>query len=85
MEVQIVTGRTHQIRVHFASIGFPVCGDEMYGDKKTNDELEKKGLKRQFLHAAYLKFKLPKNEEWIELEAPLAEDLDEVIKKMSEL
>lgn len=80
VEVQIVTGRTHQIRVHFASIGHPVCGDEMYGDADVNRILkEKAGLERQFLHAAYLKFKLPKNDEPIELTAPLAKDLEEVL------
>ncbi|MBU1017404.1 RluA family pseudouridine synthase [Patescibacteria group bacterium] len=85
VEVQIVTGRTHQIRVHFASIGYPVCGDEMYGDKILNSKLKILNLNRQFLHAEYLKFRLPKNDEAIELTAPLAEDLEEVLKKMSEL
>ena len=85
VEVQIVTGRTHQIRVHFASINHPVCGDEMYSDETQNSKLKVQGLKRQFLHAAYLKFRLPKNDEFIELKAPLAEDLEEVLKKMSEL
>lgn len=98
VEVQIVTGRTHQIRVHFASIGHPVCGDSMYGDKTRNSlkmepdratapssaygEQENLKLKRQFLHAAYLKFRLPKNDEFIELKAPLAEDLEGVLKKL---
>jgi len=66
VEVQIVTGRTHQIRVHFASIGHPVCGDEMYGQKSEvrsdKSELKELGLSRQFLHAAKLKFRLPKND-----------------------
>ena len=82
VEVHIITGRTHQIRVHFASIGYPVCGDTMYGDKKTNVMLEKIGLKRQFLHAAYLKFKLPKNNEEIELKSPLPKDLDDVLNNI---
>ncbi len=80
VEAQIITGRTHQIRVHFASIGHPVCGDSMYGDKKINEKMAELGLKRQFLHAAYLKIQLPKNDKWIELEAPLPEDLKEIIK-----
>ena len=82
VEVQIVTGRTHQIRVHFASIGHPVCGDEMYGDKTLNSKLETLKLNRQFLHAEYLKFRLPKNNEWIELKAPLPEDLKNILKKI---
>lgn len=83
VEVQIITGRTHQIRVHFASIGHPVCGDEMYGDKTLNAKLEEKGLKRQFLHAASLKFRLPKNDEEITLSSPLPEDLNKVLKKLT--
>jgi len=82
VEVQIVTGRTHQIRVHFASIGHPVCGDEMYGDQTLNSKLETLKLNRQFLHAEYLKFRLPKNNEWIELRAPIPKDLVSVLKKL---
>lgn len=82
-EVEIVTGRTHQIRVHFASIGYPVIGDEMYGNKEANEAMERKGLKRQFLHAAYLKFRLPKNDEWVELEAPPPEDLENIISEIN--
>ncbi len=82
VEVQIVTGRTHQIRVHFAAIGHPVCGDEMYGDRKLNEELRAIGLNRQFLHAAELIFRLPKNDKEVHLKIPLAEDLRNVIKKI---
>jgi 23S rRNA pseudouridine1911/1915/1917 synthase len=91
VEVHIVTGRTHQIRVHFASIGHPVCGDNMYGTdaqsakmpKNQNAKLNSDTLfKRQFLHAEYLKFRLPKNDEWIELKAPLAKDLKMILKKL---
>ncbi|MCK5607785.1 RluA family pseudouridine synthase [Candidatus Pacearchaeota archaeon] len=82
-DVQIVTGRTHQIRVHFASINYPVCGDAMYGDKVLNSKLDALGLKRQFLHAARLKFKLPKNDEVIELTAPLPKDLEDVLGKLT--
>ena len=83
VEVQIVTGRTHQIRVHFSAIKHPVCGDEMYGDKTLNSKLKDQGLNRQFLHAAYLKFRLPKNDEEIELNASLAKDLNSVLKKLN--
>lgn len=55
LKVNIETGRTHQIRVHLASIGHPVVGDETYGDKRLNHQFkEKYGLTRQFLHAAKL-------------------------------
>ncbi|MBN2087634.1 RluA family pseudouridine synthase [Candidatus Peregrinibacteria bacterium] len=82
VEVQIVTGRTHQIRVHFSAIGHPVCGDKMYGDKDLNAKLEDLGLKRQFLHAKELVFKLPKNDELIKLSAPLADDLEKVLSEL---
>ena len=82
VEVQIVTGRTHQIRVHFSAVGYPVCGDDMYGDKKVNEELKKSGLDRQFLHATELTFKLPKNGKPIKLSAPLADDLKKVLRKI---
>jgi 23S rRNA pseudouridine1911/1915/1917 synthase len=83
VKVQIVTGRTHQIRVHFKAIGHPVCGDEMYGDPKTNAELKKLGLNRQFLHAAELTFKLPKNQKELHLTAELSKDLNEVLAKLT--
>ena len=55
LKVNIETGRTHQIRVHLASIGHPVIGDSVYGDKALNKKFqEKHGLKRQFLHAQKL-------------------------------
>ncbi len=56
LEVQIKTGRTHQIRVHLASIGYPVVGDQQYKFKR---QITPAKLNRQFLHAFYLKFKLP--------------------------
>lgn len=82
VEVQIVTGRTHQIRVHFASIGHPVCGDEMYGDKTLNSKLKTQGLIRQFLHAAYLKFRLPSDNKIIELKCDLPLDLNDILVKL---
>jgi 23S rRNA pseudouridine1911/1915/1917 synthase len=83
VEVRIVTGRTHQIRVHFKAIGHPVCGDEMYGDPKTNEELRKLGLTRQFLHAAELTFKIPKNEKELHLTAKLPKDLSDALKRIT--
>ena len=70
LRVNIETGRTHQIRVHLASIGHPVVCDALYGDKKFNAEFrEKYGLKRQFLHAARVEI------DGKVYEAPLPEDL----------
>lgn len=59
MEVTLMTGRTHQIRVHAAYKGHPVAGDDKYGDKAANLALRSKGLKRLFLHAAELVIPLP--------------------------
>lgn len=81
LEATILTGRTHQIRVHFSSIGHPVAGDELYGDKKVNKDLRKLGLKRQFLHAAKLSFKMPNGEE-INVKNKLPLDLKAVIKSL---
>ncbi len=59
VEVELKTGRTHQIRVHLAHLGFPLLGDDKYGDFVLNRELHKLGLKRMFLHAAKLGFHHP--------------------------
>jgi 23S rRNA pseudouridine955/2504/2580 synthase len=59
LEATLKTGRTHQIRVHLAHLGFPICGDDKYGDFAYNKLLAKRGLKRMFLHAARLSFPHP--------------------------
>ena len=57
VEVHLITGRTHQIRAHLNSVGYPVIGDEKYGDRKLNQMIQNKyGLSSQFLHAYRLKF-----------------------------
>jgi len=57
--VELMTGRTHQIRVHAASIDHPLAGDEKYGDSEFNRAMKKSGLKRLFLHAETLSFEMP--------------------------
>jgi 23S rRNA pseudouridine1911/1915/1917 synthase len=74
MEARPDTGRTHQIRVHFASIGHPIAGDALYGHAGPAP------LERQFLHATKLAFAHPRTGVRIELEAPLAEDLREALQ-----
>ncbi|MCX7172783.1 MAG: RluA family pseudouridine synthase [Proteobacteria bacterium] len=75
VEVELMTGRTHQIRVHLAHLGFPIAGDDKYGDFSLNKDLQKIGLKRMFLHAAKLNFDHPLSGQTISLEAPLPDDL----------
>ena len=75
LEVTIKTGRTHQIRVHLASQGHPIAGDEKYGDFELNRQLQRQGLKRMFLHAWRLQFDHPASGARTELLAPLPPDL----------
>jgi 23S rRNA pseudouridine955/2504/2580 synthase len=75
LEVTIKTGRTHQIRVHLASQGHPIVGDDKYGDFELNKALQKQGLKRMYLHAWRLQFDHPATGERIELLAPLPPEL----------
>ncbi len=75
LEVTIKTGRTHQIRVHLASQGHPIAGDDKYGDFERNKVLQRQGLKRMFLHAWRLQFTHPGSGERVELTAPLPADL----------
>ncbi len=79
LEVTIKTGRTHQIRVHLASQGHGIAGDDKYGDFELNKTLQKQGLKRMFLHAWRLQFSHPASQERIELHAPLPPALQEFI------
>ena len=75
LEVTIKTGRTHQIRVHLASQGHPIAGDDKYGDFEHNKLLQKMGLKRMFLHAWQLKFQHPQSGRPVTLQAPLPPEL----------
>ncbi|MDH5518607.1 MAG: RluA family pseudouridine synthase [Gammaproteobacteria bacterium] len=79
VEVTLLTGRTHQIRVHAASEGHPVAGDEKYGDKEFNQQMKKIGLNRMFLHARYLKFDLNGP---IQITAPLEQKLKNLIESL---
>jgi 23S rRNA pseudouridine1911/1915/1917 synthase len=83
-KVRIITGRTHQIRVHFASIGNPVLGDKTYG-KKSEIRIGQKTVtfNRQMLHAYSLKLKHPVSGEVLEFTAPMPDDMKEAIKELS--
>jgi len=78
LEVFPQTGRTHQIRVHLASIGFPVVGDKIYGKAK---KLNKLNLPRHFLHAQTIFFVLPSGKS-IKIQAPLPEDLKKILQQL---
>ncbi len=84
IEVKLSTGRTHQIRVHFASIGHPVLGDRTYGKKTEITAQEKKKIffQRQMLHAKLLGFIHPVTGEYLEFSSPIPEDMAEKIKEL---
>ncbi len=84
LELRLGTGRTHQIRVHLSSIGYPVLGDKTYG-RKTEIEINKGkvSVPRQMLHAEMLGFKHPVSGEYMEFSSPMPEDMKEVIGILS--
>ena len=78
LDCEIKTGRTHQIRVHLGSTGFPIIGDDKYGDFALNKHvaaIKHGGLKRMFLHARLMAFPHPVSGEKMRIEAPLSPDL----------
>jgi 23S rRNA pseudouridine955/2504/2580 synthase len=79
LEAQLKTGRTHQIRVHLSHLGFPIAGDDKYGDFARNKALMKQGLKRMFLHAHSIAFAHPLSGEPMLISAPLPPELDSFV------
>ncbi|MBI3715374.1 MAG: RluA family pseudouridine synthase [Betaproteobacteria bacterium] len=78
LDCDIRTGRTHQIRVHLAHLGFPIAGDDKYGDFAWNKVIQAKsrgGLKRMFLHARQIAFDHPLTGDALVIESPLPADL----------
>ncbi len=82
LEAELKTGRTHQIRVHLSHLGFPIAGDDKYGDFAANKVLMKKGLKRMFLHAHSIAFAHPLTGEAMQLNAPLPKDLQGFVDRL---
>ena len=82
MEVSTTTGRTHQIRVHAAHMGHTVAGDERYGDQEFNSMMERKGLRRLFLHAHSVAFVWPETAEEFFVSASLPGELSQVLDKL---
>jgi 23S rRNA pseudouridine955/2504/2580 synthase len=83
LEAELRTGRTHQIRVHCAHLGFPIAGDEKYGNFTLNRTLPKEGLKRMFLHAWKMTLPHPVSGEEMRLRAPLPGVLHGFLKNLS--
>ena len=81
MEVSLLTGRTHQIRVHAQHAGHPVAGDEKYGDDAFNDEMRTLGLNRMFLHAHSVSFDWPEGGQF-SVNTPLPPELATVVDKL---
>lgn len=79
MEVDIPTGRTHQIRVHASFAGHPLLGDDKYGDRERNAELKRHGLRRTFLHAQTVAFEWPGSGVPFHASAPLPSELAAVL------
>ena len=82
VEVELKTGRTHQIRVHLSHLGFPLAGDDKYGDFSLNKDLQKAGLRRMFLHAAKLALPHPLSGAPLQLESPLPAELRSFTEKL---
>ena len=81
IEAELHTGRTHQIRVHFKHIGFPLAGDALYGKKATAQLTSDTGVRtdRQMLHAQSLAFTHPRSGKRLEVEAAWPNDFDQAV------
>jgi 23S rRNA pseudouridine955/2504/2580 synthase len=89
LEAELKTGRTHQIRVHLASSGFPILGDEKYGDFALNKQLQKANesraaLKRMFLHAYRITFQHPETGAPLTLTAPLPPECERFLVSLGQ-
>lgn len=82
VEAELITGRTHQVRVHAAHMGHPIAGDDKYGDEAFNKRMAEVGLKRLFLHASALSFTLPESGQVVSVSAPLGDELRAVLDRL---
>jgi len=83
VEVELETGRTHQIRVHAAHAGYPLAGDEKYGEADFNEKMKASGLTRMFLHAHQVSFVWPDTGMEFSVSSPLPADLSAVIDALN--
>ncbi|WP_420839040.1 RluA family pseudouridine synthase [Alcaligenes ammonioxydans] len=82
VQAELKTGRTHQIRVHLAHSGFPIVGDDKYGDDAIRDQFARQGFKRMFLHSGRLEFNHPVTGQPLVLEAPLPAACQAVLERL---
>ncbi|WZH78138.1 RluA family pseudouridine synthase [Alcaligenes sp. SDU_A2] len=82
LQAELKTGRTHQIRVHLAHSGFPIVGDEKYGDDALREQFARQGFKRMFLHSGRLEFDHPVTGQPLVLEAPLPPECRAVLDRL---
>jgi len=82
VEIELLTGRTHQARVHAAHIDHPIAGDDKYGDREFNRRMREFGLRRLFLHAARIEFRHPVRNKTMDAEAPLPDELTAVLDRL---
>lgn len=82
LEAQLITGRTHQLRVQLAHLDFPIAGDDKYGDFAVNKTMQKRGLKRMFLHSAETSIRHPISGERLKLIAPMPAELEKFLKRL---
>lgn len=84
VDVELLTGRTHQARVHAAYAGHPIAGDVKYGEREFNRLMRHRGLTRLFLHASRLRFKHPGSGRKLTITAPLPAELTQVLETLTE-
>jgi 23S rRNA pseudouridine955/2504/2580 synthase len=80
LELRLMTGRTHQIRVHLAHAGHPVLGDDKYGDFELNKALAKEGVKRLFLHASSLSLRHPLSRDALAFKVPIPAEMKRFVE-----
>lgn len=84
VDIELLTGRTHQARVHAAYAGHPIAGDVKYGEREFNRLMRQRGLTRLFLHASCLRFRHPGTGRRLTIGAPLPAELAKVLEKLRE-
>ncbi len=84
VEAELRTGRTHQIRVHLASCGHSIVGDDKYGDDAVREHFARLGFRRMFLHAVHLEFPHPLTGELVALDSPLPPACVDILKELEQ-